>query len=142
VSRCHLYHSVIHTHIADSDNVPGTVTELCHAVTCTILSHTHTQQTVTMYLGLPLKYITLPLVTHSYRLWRERGTTRAKDVLSNINRRQACTAIPLSPPAATQWFRLLLLAVYGLQRSPYYVLLMGMTPQFLFFVLGDLDLSP
>ena len=42
---------------------------------------------------------------------------------------------------ATQWYRLLLLAAYGLRRTPYYALSKEMTQQFfVIFVPGDLDL--
>jgi len=42
-----------------------------------------------------------------------------------------------------QWYRLLLLAAYGIRRTPCYALSRGMTQQFfIFFVPGELDLSP
>jgi len=46
----------------------------------------------------------------------------------------ACTAVIPSPPAATQWYRLLLLAAYVLWCTPYYALSMGMTQQFFVFL--------
>jgi len=56
----------------------------------------------------------------------------------------ACAAVTPSLPAATQWYRLLLSAAYGVPRTAYYALSMGMTQQFFlfFFVHGHLDLSP
>jgi len=69
--------------------------------------------------------------------------TRTEDVLPNINARKppsACTAITPSAPAATQWTGLLLLAAYGVRRTPYHAVSMGMIQQFFVFVPGDLDL--
>jgi len=54
----------------------------------------------------------------------------------------ACTAVTLSPPAATQWHRLLLRAAYGVGRTPFYALSIGWLSSFSFFVPGDLDLWP
>jgi len=44
----------------------------------------------------------------------------------------ACTAVTLSPPVATQWYRLLLRAAYGVRRTPYYALSMEMTQPWFF----------
>jgi len=71
--------------------------------------------------------------------------TRAEDVLPNINCMQTAISVhcchPATTPAATQWYHLLLCAVYGLRRTPYYALSMGTTQQFfVFFVPGNLDL--
>ena len=51
----------------------------------------------------------------------------------------ACTVVTLSPPAATQWYSLLLRVAYG--AVAYYVLSVGIVQQFfVFFVPGELDL--
>jgi len=55
----------------------------------------------------------------------------------------ACAAVTPSPPAATQWYRLLLRAVYGVRRTPYYALSMEDDSAVIrFYVPGDLDLWP
>jgi len=43
------------------------------------------------------------------------------------------TSVAHYPWVAMQWYRLLLLAAYGLRRMPYYALSMGMTQQFFVF---------
>ena len=40
---------------------------------------------------------------------------------------------PVTPLAATQWYRLLLYAAYGLQHTLYCALSVGMIQQFFFF---------
>jgi len=76
----------------------------------------------------------------SMRWFSHRRRTGGRKAPEDRSRKSlsTCTAVILSPPAATQWYSLLLHAAYGAWRTPYYVLSMGMTQQF--FVLGDLDL--
>jgi len=52
----------------------------------------------------------------------------------------AFTAVTRHPPAATEWCRLLLIAAYGVRRTPYHALSMGTTQQYFVFVPGDFDL--
>jgi len=49
------------------------------------------------------------------------------------SRRQCALPSLRHPSATTQWYRLLMFAAYGLRRTPYYALSMGMTPQFFRF---------
>jgi len=49
------------------------------------------------------------------------------------SRRQRALPSPPHPSVTTQWYHLLLLSAYGLWRTPYYALSMGMTQQFFFF---------
>ena len=60
-----------------------------------------------------------------------------KMFLRNIHRTQAAVSVycrhPHNPLAATQWCRLLPSAAYGVRRTPYYALSMGMTQQFFVF---------
>jgi len=65
---------------------------------------------------------------------------RAKDVLPDIDSMQAAVSMhshhPFTPPAATEWTRLLPVFC-SVRRRPYNALSMGVTQQFFVFVPGD-----
>jgi len=57
------------------------------------------------------------------------------------SRRQRAFPSPHHPAAATQWYRLLLLAASGVRRTPNHALSMGMTQQFFLFGRSDIDIQ-
>jgi len=91
------------------------------------------------YTPLALSYIdrSTKLLQHAAQSLTKITKTRANDVLPNTNRSQAAVsvhAVMPSPPAATEWYRLLLHDVISSgQRTPYNALSIGMTQQFFVF---------